>query len=113
MHRAGPILVSFLLTGCVAAVPPPTGRADLLAFIGDGRTTRQEAEDRLGTAYARYEGGRIMTWRLTEDAGGYVLTHQRAQPGEPQWIPNHELVLVFDADGLLVRHTLVSLRPTK
>jgi len=52
-----------------------------------------------------------MTWRLRMDEAGYILTGQRAQPGQPQRIPDYELVMVFDPQGVLQQHALVTLRP--
>lgn len=84
-----------------------------MSFVEDGQTSRNDAVNKLGSAYGSYEGGRVLTWRMTEDAGGYVVANQQLQPGQPQWVPNYELVLVFDAEGVVKRHALVVLRPAK
>jgi hypothetical protein len=113
MRHSVQVLCTLLLFGCAAAPPPVTGRSDLVSFVEDGKTSRIDAVSKLGSAYASYEGDRILIWRMTKDAGGYVVASQHVQPGQPQWVPNYELVLVFDAEGVVKRHALVVLRPAK
>lgn len=49
------------------------GQRDLLDFLEDGRTTREDALLALGDPSASYETGRILTYRLARDDGGYFL----------------------------------------
>lgn len=75
-------------------------------FIGIGKSERQEFYDRLGQPIAEYEDRRIIIYRLVRDA------HGRLRLGNPdrRWKRVYNLVLVFDADGVLDRRNLVRVR---
>jgi hypothetical protein len=93
-----------LLAGCAST---PVGRGDLLDFITDGRTRREELLHKFGEPSASYENARIVAYRLRRDEGGYVLSRWREN-----WAGVHySMVLVFDSDGLLQRHALVTVNP--
>lgn len=104
---------AILIVGCASQPPALLGQRDLLQFVEDGKTSRSDAVAKLGAPFANYEGERIMTWRLAKDEGGYIVTGQRAQPGQPQNVPDYELVLIFGPQGLLQQHNLVALRPAR
>lgn len=95
-------LVLFALAGCAAN---PRGEADLLGFLQDGATRREDVYLRLGEPNAHYESGRILAYRLAKDEGGlYLIT-------AVDWPPkSYSLILVFDPQGLLSRHSLVQVR---
>lgn len=101
------VLLAALLSACAT---PPNGRSDLLDFLADGRTQREEVILRLGDPAAQYEGNRIQTWRLAKDDGGYFLA---GGPRSDWSAAPYSLVLVFDASGVLERHSLVQVRPGK
>jgi hypothetical protein len=92
-----------LLGACAST---PVGQPDLLAFIEDGRTTREQAFLALGEPSATYEDGRILTFRLGQDKGGYFLVDKA--PGFTG--VKHSLVMSFDEAGLLRRHALVAIK---
>ena len=85
--------------------------SDLLSFIKDGATSREETVLRLGIPAAQIEGDRILMYQLRRDPEG--KWHMVA----PGWNPfsglrtwsegTGSLVLVFGQDGLLLRHSLV------
>lgn len=115
-HRAGAwVLGAALLAG--GCVPPvlqvagPDASPGFLAFLQDGRTTREEALLRLGTPNARLEGERILTYAYSARADWAREGRVRGGRGEgvPGYYrgPVHSLVLVFGTDGVLVRHSLV------
>lgn len=92
-----------LLAAC--ASPPPHGRVDLLDFLQDGTTRRADVQLRLGEPAAMFEGERILAYRLGRDAGGYLLLK-----GGSDWRQvRHNLMLVFDPQGVLQRHSLVDI----
>lgn len=101
---------ALFLAGCVTPAPLK-GRADLLAFLADGRTPRQEVLLALGQPSGRFEGERILTYRLAYEPRnqGYWVVEREVQPtGWPTWyVAKYSLVLVFDASGILQRHSLV------
>jgi hypothetical protein len=81
------------------------------AFLVDGGTTRTEAVLRLGAPSAVLEQGRVLTYAYTRDGALWCRSGRirflnrgaRVYPGGAV----QELVLAFDAQGLLSRHSLV------
>jgi hypothetical protein len=98
-----PVLAA--LVGC-ASNEPPVGRRDLLDLVKPG-APRAEIVLRLGPPFASFERERIMAWSIGEDAGGYLVVSNRREPGDPRSFARYELVVVFDADGRVVKHGLV------
>ena len=126
--KAGTIVLLVLLMAGCATAPPPRGKADLLAFVHDDTTSKEDVLVRLGEPSGVFDSGKILTYRLGKDAGGYVLlapapaasidTPSSAPSG--QGVPatecslvwhfvwfNISLVLVFDQESILRRHSLV------
>lgn len=96
-------LLALCLSGCAAT---PIGRADLLDFVVDGRTTREQAYLQLGEPSGIYEDGSILTYRLDQDEAGYFLIER----GQGFMGMRYNLIMVFGADGILERHSLVSIK---
>lgn len=103
-------LLILSLVGCATA-PPLKGRSDLLDFLSDGKTTREEVVVKLGQPSGRFERENILTYRLGYEPKnkGYFLVEREAQPsGWPTWVrAKYSLVLVFDEAAVLRRHSLV------
>ena len=104
-------LVLSLLTGC-ATTESLRGRSDLLDFLADGRTTREEVLLKLGQPSAQFQHENILTYRLnieSKNHGYYVVG--RGAPTEFGWSAwsgvKYSLVLVLDEAGVLRRHSLV------
>jgi hypothetical protein len=99
-----------LLAGC-ATTPPLKGRADLLDFLADGKTTREEAVLKLGQPSGMFERENIITYRLgfePKNDGYYVVEREAQRDGWPTWTrARYSLVLVFDEAGVLRKHSLV------
>lgn len=108
-----------LLTGCATpAIQPADPRvmaeSELLSFIRDGTTTREEVLLQLGMPAAQMEGERILMYQLRPDeagelrltAPGWDMTSGVRVWGEGTC----SLVLVFAEDGMLRRHSLVMAR---
>jgi hypothetical protein len=104
-------LVAILNLAAGCATTSLKGRADLLAFLADGRTTKDQVWLNLGPPSARFECDRILTYRLRYEPKnkGYQVVERSTQPtGWPRWdLVKYSLVLVFDEQGLLVKHALV------
>ncbi len=110
-----------LFAGCVATPrvqPNPVAqiiRSDLLSFLQEGTTTREEVLLKLGTPSMRFEGERILTYQLRIDKDGVVqLFWPRRSELKVQdswltyWEPKiHSLVLVFGPNGVLEKYSLV------
>jgi outer membrane protein assembly factor BamE (lipoprotein component of BamABCDE complex) len=109
----GSLLGLALLLGCVPPVVPPEPQRlqqGLLAFLADGRTTREEVLLKLGTPLATFEGDRLWTYDFSWHPDGEWRRvgvtvqspwHYGFRPGACS------LVLVFNAQGVVVRHSLV------
>lgn len=102
-----PAMITLLLTICLAGcASTPIGRADLLDFVVDGRTTREQAYLQLGEPSGIYEDGSILTYRLDQDEAGYFLIER----GTGFMGIRYNLVMVFGPDGILERHSLVPIK---
>jgi hypothetical protein len=98
------LLLGILLSAC--AMSPPLGRADLLGFIQDGQTTREDTYLHLGEPSGLYEDGRIMSFRLGEDNGGYFPIGKASGFSGVRF----SLIMVFSEAGILARHALVQVK---
>ncbi|RMF94589.1 MAG: hypothetical protein D6727_12500 [Gammaproteobacteria bacterium] len=87
-------------------------RADLLSFLQDGVTTREQVLLKLGSPSMQFEQQRILTYQIRIDSDGiaHVFWPRRSElnPVLTHWEPEiYSLVLVFGADGVLEKHALV------
>jgi len=106
-----------VLAGCATPKVQPLPaeqviRSDLLSFIQDGVTTREEVLLKLGTPSAQFEGQRILTYqiRIDKDGVAHVFWPRRSElnPALTNWEQDiHSLVLVFGPNGMLEKHSLV------
>jgi hypothetical protein len=118
--RAALLGLALALTAC----KPPTlqqGEASLfeggpLAFLEEGRATREDVLLRLGTPNAHFEGDRILTYAFWAFSPRGWDRRGRMPTGDGKWpplaypSPTDNLVLVFRADGVLARRSLVVAR---
>ena len=101
--RKSLVIVCSLLAACATE---PMGQKDLLDFLTVGVTRREDVHLKLGEPSGQYEGSRILAYRLAKDEAGYILVR-----GDTGWAGvNYNLILVFDADGILTRHSVVEVR---
>jgi hypothetical protein len=56
-----------LLAGCATT---PRGRQDLLTFLQDGTTLKQEVLLKLGQRSAMLDAAKLLAYRLAKDQGG-------------------------------------------
>jgi hypothetical protein len=99
--RLAAVLAIVSLVSC--ASPPPPAQ-DLIAsgalgFLSDGVTTREQATLRLGLPARTFEGDRILVYRMGWGEDGQLRSGNMTG--------SYDLVLVFDASDVLVRHALV------
>lgn len=93
-------IVMGCLAGCVTARKVDSSTMSKYeGFIQDGTTTKQEVLDRLGPARSEYESGRILIYHVYLQDDGRMSLHKKGTC--------HACVLVFDADNVLERHSLV------
>ena len=119
----GQVLVIFsalfliiLVIGCATPTLQPADpqllfKSDMLSFIRDGVTTREEVVIKLGIPSAQIEGDKILMFQLQADKEGkwHLTTPQwNATTGLRTWTEGTcSLVLVFGEDGVLRKHSLV------
>jgi len=86
-------------------------KTELLGFIQDGITTREEVVLKLGIPSAQFEGEKILTYQLRVDQEGrwhLVAPQINVTTGLRVWgKKTSSLVLVFGGDGVLRKHSLV------
>lgn len=99
------------LVGCATTPTPLKGRPDLLSFLADSKTTKEEVITTLGQPSGRFEAEKILTYRLgfePKNNGYYVVEREATPAGWPTWLrAKYSLVLVFDDSGVLRKHSLV------
>jgi hypothetical protein len=78
----------------------------LLDVVKPG-ASRTEIVLRLGPPFATFEGERIMAWSIGHDAGGYFVGVGRSGPAATHPFTRYELVIAFDANGKVAKHSLV------
>jgi len=92
-----------VLTALASCASAPIGKKDLLIFLQDGQTTRQDVYLHLGIPSEKYEESRIVTYRIGEnDDGMHVVMRESNWSGV-----RYSLVLSFGEKGLLRRYSLV------
>ena len=107
-----PTLIAVLVTGFTTSSLAVDRPRQKLHFLVDGRTTRAAVFEAIGSPSGIYERGRIQTYRLSgnERDGFSIQGHSSAMLTEAHlsWATtSHSLVLVFDPDGTLRRHSLI------
>ena len=103
-------LLLVLLAGCATA-PERKASVDLLDFLVDGQTPRAVILLKLGQPSAKFEAEKILTYQLAvkPKTGAYYVVERRTDPSDwPNWtFAKFSLVLVFDENGLLRKHSKV------
>jgi hypothetical protein len=100
------VLLSVALAGCATT---PRGNPDLLAFLDHEPVSKTEVLAHLGEPSEPFDADGVLTYRLTGGKDG--LSVQRSNPKSGWEGVSYDLVLAFDASGILQRHTLVAVRP--
>ncbi len=108
------LAAALALAGCATTTPPPltTSKSpDLVSSLTDGKTTKEQAILRLGQPSGRFEAGKILTYRLGYESTNHDYIVRERQPGAygwPTWyVTQFSMVLVFDDNGVLQKHSLV------
>jgi hypothetical protein len=103
-------LTCVVVSSCASS---PKGDPNLLGFLSDGYTTRQQVIERLGEPSKALEQGRICTYRLNHNPAGYALVWpSTTNEWGYDWGKDMRLslVLIFDQNGLLQQHSLVRIQ---
>ena len=114
---SGFLLLPLLCFGCGPThqqLAPDDAKQKWLSFVENGKTTREELLLKLGTPSGRFQGDRILTYRLIAD--GEVLT---PAPFEVMYTPHmvsgwrenaYNLVVVFDENGVAQKHSFIKVK---
>ena len=106
------VALAMLLSGC--ATVPPLGRSDLMNFLVDGNTAKAEVFSKLGRPSGTFAAEEIFTYRLGFDSkskGYWVVGRETDTSPWPVWkCAKYSLVLVFNNQGVLEKHSLVDIR---
>jgi hypothetical protein len=104
MRKAFLIFLLPLICSCSHLAKVDLDETDeLLLFIRNDQTTRQEIENRLREPHKVFEGGRISTYLIGENDEGYsVVNHYE--------VAIYHLVLVFGSDEVVKKHSLIQVR---
>jgi hypothetical protein len=97
---------SLLTWGCASPPPPPVAElaSGALGYLVDGTTTRAEVVLKLGLPARTFEGDRIALYRLAWSADDGL----RPLAWHAPLLAAYDLVLVFDAGGVVEQHALVA-----
>lgn len=116
----GAIVFAAVTSCAVKPLTPAELERGPLAFVQDGKMTKEQVVLELGPPTAQLEGDRILTYRIFHHpARGLVVMPRTNQPSKRVYTPyqnqdlelvDYHLVLVFDDNHVLRRHRLV---PTK
>lgn len=119
MNSPSPVLIRLAVVfalavwvaGCVSPPTIPGASPELLAFLRDGTTTREQAVLKLGQPSSTLVQETILTYRIGEDAKQGLFVVGSFANAVWRWDDvRYSLVLVFDDDGVLRRHSLVSVK---
>ena len=81
-----------------------------LAFLDGVHVTRADVASHLGPASATFERDGVVTYRLSQTRGGYMVAPPPAVGTELDWRGiDYDLVLAFDDAGVLAAHNLVAI----
>lgn len=99
------VLLLSSLAGC--ATTPRFSDKTLLTFLENGTTTKEMVFLKLGQPSGTFSGERIVTYKLGGDKEkGYLLLDR----GVGWTDAKYNLVLIFDENNLLSKHSLVQVR---
>lgn len=109
-------LLLVLLAGCWTMASRQASKTSL-DFLEDGKTTKEMVVSKLGPPTGTFEGDRIISYRLEKTKEGYFVAELRAR-ASTQGIPaglsgsegQYSLVLVFDENHVLQKHSLVRVK---
>src|SRR4051794_40217418 len=109
------IAVCFATIGCTPVVKNQDLESGPLKYVQDGQISREQLVLKLGVPANQIEGDRILTYRIaynpdTREIRPIAPSFLRADPTLAQWFADFSLVLVFNASGMLERHSLVRAR---
>lgn len=93
--------------GC--ATSPQSAREDMLGFLHQGQTTREEVLLKLGQPSASFEKERIFTYRMDGNGGDgpHVVNPRALMPWGPA---RYSLVIVFNTNGVFEKQSLVKVK---
>ena len=114
---------ALLFASCATVVAPlePQFVSERLPFVHDGNTSKEEVLQNLGKPDYRFEGGRILTYKMCYVPaqkwfpwGNYPLSPPTSEPLRPSRAlggcspeRTYTVILVFGPNDLVERHSVV------
>ena len=112
--RLAAYLLLPLLASCATTSLPAEKIAEkaFLEFLEDGKASKQMVILKLGQPSGTFERERILTYRIGKDETGYfMLDRQSGAPARYGWTETKfSLVLIFDENNVLQKHSMVPVR---
>jgi hypothetical protein len=105
------IIAVVCLIGCSSYIAPldPNRTRSWLPFLIEGKTTKEEVLNRLGTPVNQYEDGSIVSYILRENLNSQLQVGETGSSRD--WKPEiYNLVLVFGPTEILERYSIVHVR---
>jgi len=106
------LFIGVFILGCSHHIVGINGEeaGKLLPFVKDGTTIKQEVIRRLGRPTESYENGRIIIYLMVHRRGHPLEVFNTENKDNSRIVGTYQLILVFDRDGVLDRHSLVGNR---
>jgi outer membrane protein assembly factor BamE (lipoprotein component of BamABCDE complex) len=114
------LLVILLLSGCAETRLQTVDDAALqqqLALLEDGKTIKEEILLKFGIPSAQFEGEKILIYRLryNQKENRFELVSREVDRRDPrfaEWVQTeYNLVLVFDQEYILQKHSMLRINP--
>ncbi len=105
------MIVVLAVASCSSYVAPLESQTtrSRLPFLIEGRTTKDEVLNRLGTPFNQYEDGNISIYILRENLNSQLQVGDLGR--REDWNPEiYNLVLVFGPTEILQKYSLVRVR---
>ena len=103
------VLAVLIFIGCSKSIVQvdESEASILLPMIQDGITTKQELRQRLGDPFESYNDGLIIIYFVADRGADKLEVINNEQQNYSWAIAVYQLVLVFDSNYVLTRHSLV------
>ena len=100
--------IALIISGCAANEHPIPPDESIIEFLEDGVTTKKEAILKLGFPTGQFDGERILTYRLSYSKEHQWRVREKVVPYDWRAV-KYSLVLVFDDNNILEKHSLISI----
>ncbi|GFO68785.1 hypothetical protein GMLC_23640 [Geomonas limicola] len=100
------LTIAILALASCASFPHLPGDRNLLTDVTSPGVSREAVLMKLGEPSSSFESGRILTYRIGEDADGYFLMDRMVRWSNTKY----SVVFVFDSNGHLQKYKMIPVR---